>query len=96
MQNIVNEGIVAVLSWVPSAIPGSMKLLFKYGDPLPPYNRVDTSHRVFNIYHYFANHNEAELVVDIKLCASAIKELQNFIKMEKIPSNYVTEVCTGV
>ena len=77
---------------MPSVIPGGMKVLFKYGDALPPYNRVDISHRVFNIYHYFANHNEAEMAVDIKYCASAIKELKQFVERESIPLNYITEV----
>lgn len=70
-----------------------MKFLFKYGDPLPPYNRVDISHQVFNIYHYFANHNEAEIVVDMKHCASAIRVLKQFVERERIPLNFLTEVC---
>ena len=84
--------MITLASWVPSLIPGFMNVLFAYGDPLPPYNRVDTSHKVFNIPNYFPNHNEAELVVDIKHCAPAIKELKEFVQGNGIPLNYITEV----
>lgn len=84
---------ITALSWFPSIIPHAMTLLFKYGDPLPPHNRVDISHKVFNIPHYFPNHNEAEIVVGMKDCAPAIMELKVFVEEEGIPLNYVTEVC---
>ena len=61
-------------------------------DTLPLYDRVDKSYRVFNIPHYFAVHNEGEVVVDIKDCAATIKELKRFVFEENIPLNYITEV----
>lgn len=70
-----------------------MTLLFRYGDALPPYNRVDTSYRVFNIPHNYPIHNEAEMVVGIEDCAPAIEELKAFVEVERVPLNYITEVC---
>ena len=70
-----------------------MKFLFDViPDTIPSYDRVDKSYRVFNIPHYFAVHNEGELVVDIKDCASAIRELKRFVFEKDIPLNYITEV----
>ena len=93
MQGVVFEAFLTIFSWMPSAVPGAMRLLFKYGDPIRPTNRIDVSHRVFNIPNYFPNHNEAELVVGIEDCAPAIKELKVFVEEEHIPLNYITEVC---
>ena len=70
-----------------------MKFIFGVlPDALPPYDRVDKSYRVFNIPHYFAVHNEGELVVDIKDCPTAIRELKRFVFEKNIPLNYITEV----
>ncbi len=79
-------------SWIPSVVPAAMRLLFKYGDPLPPYNRVDTSFRIFNIPNYFPQHSESEVIVGIKDCAPAIKELKDYVEGESIPLNFITEV----
>ena len=70
-----------------------MKFIFNVlPDALPPYDRVDKSYRVFNIPHYFAVHNEGEVVVDRRDCASAIRELKRFVFEENTPLNYITEV----
>ena len=96
MQSAIFEIYLTILSWVPAVIPEGMRLLFIYGDPLPPYNRVDVSHKVFNIPNYIPMHNEAELVVDVGDCAAAIRELKAFVVGENIPLNYLTEVTTNV
>ena len=69
-----------------------MRFIFKFGDPLPAYNRVDVSHQVFNIPHHFPRHYETEVVVGIADCALAIMELQDLISEEQIPVNFLTEV----
>ena len=70
-----------------------MNLMFNVlPDPFPPYNRVDKSYRVLNIPHYFPVHNEGEVVVDMKDCATAIREQKKFVSEEGIPLNFVTEV----
>ena len=87
--------MIQVSSWFPSTIPGVMKLIFDVlPDALPPYDRIDKSYRVFNIPHYFPVHNEAEVVVDVKDCAAAIRELKRFVTDKDIPLNYITEVVT--
>ena len=55
-----------------------------------------TSYRVFNIPHYFPVHNEAEVVVGIKDCGAAIRELKQVIDDFHIPLNYITEVSCDV
>lgn len=50
------------------------------------------SYRVFNIPHYFPVHNEAEVVVDINDCVTAIKMLKQVVDDFHIPLNYLTEV----
>ena len=85
--------IIGICSWFPSTIPGMMNFIFHVlPDALPPYDRVDKSYRVFNIPHYFAVHNEGEVVVDVKDCAATIRELKRFVFEENIPLNYITEV----
>lgn len=91
VEGILYDVYISILSWVPSLVPVFMKLLFKQ-DPMQPHNRVDVSYRVFNIPFYFPTHNEAEFVVGMKDCASAIRELKRFVEREKIPLNYITEV----
>ena len=72
-----------------------MKFIFGvFPDALPPYDRIDKSYRVFNIPHYFPVHNEGEVVVDLKDCVAAIRELKRFVIEEDIPLNYITEVVT--
>lgn len=55
-----------------------------------------TSYRVFNIPHYFPVHNEAEVVVGIKDCGAAIRELKQVVDDFHIPLNYITEVSCDV
>lgn len=69
-----------------------MKPIFYFGNLFPAYNRVDVSHNVFNVPHYIPRHHEAEMVVGITDCASAIMELQEFANEEHIPLNFITEV----
>lgn len=92
MQNVFYDAFIGLISHIPAIIPDAMTFLFRYGDTLPPYNRVDTSHKVFNIPHNFPIHNEAEMVVGIEDCAAAIQELKAFVEEERVPLNYITEV----
>ena len=80
------------ISWFPKIIPSAISFLTKYGGSIKPYNRVDVSHRVFNIPHYFPHHQETEVVVHVDQCGQAIRELQKFVYEEGIPLNYITEV----
>lgn len=93
VQSVFYEVYINILSWMPSVVPEAMMLLFKHGDTFSPYNRVDVSHRVFNIPYYFPGHHESEMVVGIEHCAPGIKELKAFVEKEEIPLNYITEVC---
>ena len=55
-------------------------------------NRVDVSHRVFNIPYYFAHHYESELVVGVGHCPRALELLQELVYREWLPVNYIVEV----
>ena len=92
LQNVLYEFFINGIAWMPGIVPDCMNLLFKYGNPLPPYNRVDVSYKVFNIPSYFPNHNEAEVVLKLKDCVPAIRELKKFVEEENIPLNFITEV----
>jgi len=79
-------------SWLPSAVPMVMRLLFQYGTPIETSNRVDVSHRVLNIPYYFAHHYESEMAVDIRHCSQALELLHELVNRERLPVNYVVEV----
>ena len=96
LQNVLFGAFVEAISWMPSIIPLAMKLLMKYGNPLPDYNRVDLSHNVFNLPHYIPRHHEAEVIVGIEDCSPAITELRALTLEEKMPVNFITEVSVCV
>ena len=78
-------------SFFPQHTAKIMRLLFSI-EMFPAHNRVDVSHRVFNVPHYLPNHHEGELVVSIEDCAQAIREVKRVVEKFEIPLNFVQEV----
>ncbi len=95
-QNYGFENICNIVSWLPESTHAIFELMFTYFLPTPPHDRVDKSHRVFNIPHYFPVHYEGEMVVDIQDCAATTLEIYRLVHEEKLPLNYVVEVCQYV
>lgn len=69
-----------------------MRVLTTIKEPFEPHNRVDVSHRVFNIPHYLPVHYESEVVVGVDDCAQALRELWRIGEEFNIPVNFPTEV----
>ena len=88
LQNVLFEAYMYIFSWIPSIFPGAMKLIVRYSDGFPAYNRVDKSCNVLNIPHYIVNHHELEVVLDVRHCAAAITELKYLL-----PLTFLFEVC---
>ncbi len=66
--------------------------MFTYIVPTPPHDRVDKSHLVFNIPHYFPIHYEGEIVVSVEDCPATVMEVHRLVHEEGLPLNYVVEV----
>ncbi len=89
---VLFESIIRIVSWFESLTNQVMYIFCAIREPFEPHNRVDVSHRVFNIPHYFPVHHESEVVVGIDDCAGALRELGRVVVEFDIPVNYGTEV----
>ncbi len=81
-----------VLSWFESVTRQGMSILLSVNEPFEAHDRVDVSHRVFNIPYTIPVHHETEVVVGVQDCAAALSELWRVAEDFNIPVNYGAEV----
>ncbi len=86
------EIIIWIASWFESLTNQVMYIFCAIREPFQPHNRVDVSHRVFNLPEYLPVHHESEVVVGMDDCAGALRELGRVVVEFDIPVNYGLEV----
>lgn len=55
-------------------------------------HRIDKSYEIFNDYFELPIHQEGEIIVEYKHAAKAVRAVENVVKKNEFPVNYITEV----
>ena len=55
--------------------------------------RVDISYRIFNDYFDLPIHQEGEVIVHYNDSVRAVEAIRDIVVENKLPVNYITEVC---